>query len=1086
MICLNCRTENSERATSCAQCGVPLSRRAIDSGAASFYGERRQLTALFCDIVGSTELAAALDPEEYHEIVRAFAHCCRGVVDRFGGHVKELRGDGALVFFGYPQARGDEPERAMRTALHVIDAIGKLTFPRGHQLRVRIGIATGLMAIDVGADHEPSIVGEALNLAMRLQGLAEPNAIVMSDLTKQLAGNLFVLTDLGLHRVKGYAQPVPAWRVVGPKKLASQFDALHLRGLTNFVGREKEMKLLLRCWDRARQGNGQIVTVSGEAGIGKSRLIKQLRDAVAPEGRMFEYFGSEYHTNTAFHPIIEQVARSSGVGIEESPEARLEALRRMLERIAGDYQVHLPWIAALASLPAKEMPAAVSPEQRKHKTFDAILWWLAAVSQKKPLLLVIEDAHWLDPTSLEVMRVIADRLGTIPVMVILSFRPPFSLAADDSRITHIPLAKLKPQEAIAVVESVAGDKALPPGLVEHIVARTGGVPLFVEELTKMVLGSGLAEQGTGRIGAGDAEPWNELPTTLQDSLMARLDQLGPVKRVAQMAAVIGQEFRADTLLAISDLSSDSLQGALSQLLKAELIVADSAAPLARFAFNHALVRDAAYNSLLNRDRRQFHSQVAAALEAQDEAGNPVAPELLAHHYSAAGRPQPALKFWRIATQQALQRSASVEAFHHTETAIKLLQAQPDTPERRRLELDFRLLAGSAAWAVKGFGAGEVEENFTRARELAAEVGDPAQVVIALRGLFGCYYARGELARAYAQAESVVALARENASSGDLMVGHMLCGSIRYWQGRFGDARRELDTALSLYDPAEQEGRLLSSQIDPGVNARLHLGWTLWCQGLPDQAIAVSDEGLEVARFIGQPFSLAMALFWNGAVRLDRGEIDEVEAAVEELSSVTARYQIAYLGDCAIVLRGAALIARGEPGAGVATIQRAFAAFRSQQAGLGLPWAMSLAAAGCLRAGLVKEALEIVAKALGIVQSNGEHQWEAELHRLKGACLAALLNADGEPAEASVRRAIEIARRQGARSLELRAATTLAQMAARRGDKDVHLLLEGIYSRFTEGFDTADVLAARRLLDAFWDRDLELGSGRGGTNDLRAV
>ena len=419
-------------------------------------------------------------------------------------------------------------------------------------------------------------------------------------------------------------------------------------------------------------------------------------------------------------------------------------------------------------------------------------------------------------------------------------------------------------------------------------------------------------------------------------------------------------------------------------------------------------------------------------------------------------------------------------------AIEVLTAQADTPERLALELDFRLLAGSAAWAVKGFGAPEVEQSFTRARELAAEVGNPAQVVVALRGLFGCYYARGELTRAYAQAESVVALARENASSGDLMVGHMLCGSIRYWQGRFGEARGELETALALYDPAEQAGRLLSSQIDPGVNARLHLGWTLWCQGFPDQALATSEEGLAVARRIDQPFSLAMALFWNAATRLSCGAIDAVAAAAEELSSVTARYQITYLGTCAIVLDGAVLIARGEPGPGVARIQQAFGAFRSQQAGLGLPWAMSLAAEGCLRTGLTKEALEIVAKALTIVQSNGEHQWEAELHRLKGACLAALPGSDSEQAEMNVYRALEIARRQGARSLELRAATTLARIAMPRGDKDIHLLLEGLYSGFSEGFDTADVLVAGRLLDEFRDRALEPASGRGGTDDLRAV
>lgn len=699
---------------------------------------------------------------------------------------------------------------------------------------------------------------------------------------------------------------------------------------------------------------------------------------------------------------------------------------------------------------------------------------------------MIEDAHWIDPTSLEVMRVIADRIGTIPVMVVLSFRPPFNPALDDPRITHIALDRLRPDEAIAIATSVAGDRPLPAGLIERIVARTDGVPLFVEELTKMVLGSGLAEPGTGRPGAGNAEPLHELPTTLQDSLMARLDQLGPVKRVAQMAAVIGQEFRADTLLAISDLSPDSLQNALSQLLKAELIVADSNTPLARFAFHHALVKDAAYNSMLKRDRRQFHARVAAALEALDPESNPVEPELLAYHYAEADLPLPALKWWYVAAQQALQRSANVEAWRHAASAIEMLQAQPDTRERRRLERDFRLLAGSAGWAVKGFGALEVEQNFTRARELAAEVGDPAQAIVTLRGLFGCYYARGELARAYQQAESVVALAEQNASHGDLMVGHMLCGSIRYWQGQFGEARDELDTALSLYDPAEQAGRLLSSQIDPGVNARLHLGWTLWCRGFADDALATSDEGLEVARIIDQPFSLAMGLFWNAAVRLCRGEIEAVEAAVEELNSVTARYQIAYLGACAFVLKGAALIAKGQPGPGIDTINTAFTAFRSQQAGLGLPWAMSLAAEGCLRAGLTEKALEILAQALAKLHSNGEHQWEAELHRLKGACLAALPNGDGEQAEASVRRALDIARNQGARSLELRAATTLAQITARRGDKGVHLLLEGIYSSFTEGLDTADLRAAKQLLDERRDSTFDRESDREHANDLRAV
>jgi class 3 adenylate cyclase/predicted ATPase len=1084
MICVHCLAANADGAVACTQCGARFELRETTQAAPPFYGERRQLTALFCDLAGSTEMASALDPEDYHELIRAFAQCCRAVIERFGGHIAEFRGDGALVFYGYPQARGDEPERAVRTGLAIVDAVEKLVFPHGQQVRVRIGIATGLMAIDVSASIEPIIVGEALNLAMRLQELADPNTIVVSDVTRQLTGSLFVLDDMGSRQLKGFLQPVPAFRVAGANALTSQFEALRLRGLTNFVGRRREMEVLGRAWERAKAGAGNVVTVSGEPGIGKSRLIKELRDIAIGEGRVYEYFGSPYHVNTAFHPIVEQVARSSASVADATPEARYEALGQVLARIADDYRDHLPWIAALASLPERDIPPYVTPEQRKQKTFAAILWWLGALSRKKPLLVVIEDAHWMDPTSLEVLRVIADRIATMPLLLVLSFRSQFNPSLDDASVTQLALDRLKPGDAIAIVTSVAGESSLPREWIERIVEKTDGIPLFVEELTKMLIGSGVAQPAAER---ASGELRHELPKTLQDSLMARLDQLGPLKRVAQMAAVIGQQFHADTLRVVSELEAEALQEALSDLVKTELILADSSMPLARFAFNHALVRDAAYESLLKRDRRQLHAKVAAAFEAHNPSVNPAAPELLAHHYTEAGLIPPALKYWGAAAHQALQRSANLEALRHASRGLEILAAQPDGPDRRRAELGFRLLAGLSYWGVKGFAAPEVEENFTRAHELATEVGDIAQRIMSLRGLFGCHYVRGELDHAFAQAQRVAELARLTRNDDDRMVTHMMCGTIRFWQGAFLEARTELETGLALYDPQRHAAKLLSSQIDPSVNTRAHLGWTLWSLGYPDQALAVVEQGLATARRIAQPISLAQALFWTAAVRLCRCDVEAVDAIAEELSAVAAKFPVPYFGACASVLKGAVLVANGENALGLTRIQQAFAAFGTQQASLGIPWALSIAASGHLRNGAAAEALDVVARALAIVEKHGERQWEAELHRLKGACLATD-DARKTEAAACLNRALEVARRQGARGLELRAATTLANVIDPQAkDEDVRQLLGRIYAQFTEGLDTADLRAAKRLLDEYEpsvSAPPELG--RAADGDLRVL
>ena len=1055
IVCPACQSANPPTALFCGQCGGSL--RAIAAAETPFQGERRQLTALFCDIVNSTAIAKSLDPEEYHEVIRAFVRCCTAVVGPLGGHVAELRGDGALVFFGYPRSHGDEPERAIRAALGLIEALGADVTALGAPLQVRIGIATGVMAIDESILGKPAIVGEATVLAARLQEIAEPNTVLISQQTLVLAGNFFAVADIGAHELKGFTEPVQAFRVLGARSMPNRFKALHQAGQSVFVGRAKERRAIADVWELARQGTGRVVAIAGEAGIGKSRLIRDVRDSLRDQALVVEYFCSPYHATTAFFPVIDRIARAN-FRADDNAEQKREALRKMLSAAGPDYEPHLSSLATLMSLPEKGLAQAGTPQQRKQRIFEALFWWISGHARQNPLVLIIEDAHWCDPTSTELLEMLAERASSVPLMAIVSVRTPFDTSWMHHRnVVPVMLDRLDDREASAIVEEIAGTRNLPAGLIDQILDRTDGIPLFIEEFTKMVLGSAGS--------ADDSMPASlttrALPATLHDSLAARLDQLAPDKHVAQCAAVIGREFRHDLLSAVSFLSDDALQGSLDRLIEAGLVFAHSTEPQRHYLFKHAMVRDAAYDSLLHRDRRRLHAAVATALERLSPAQARHEPELLAYHYTEARMTPQALRYWAVAALRALQRSANLEAIAQTAQAFALLATLPDTRERRVQELGLRFLSGSALWAAKGFASPEVEQTFLRAQELAAEVGDAAQTVVALRGLFGCYYARGELSLALAQGEAVKAVAQKSGSRADLTVGHMETGSILFWRGELDAARRELETAISLYDAAEQRARLLSTQIDPGANARYHLSWTLWTIGLPDQGLASADRAVEAGREISQPLTLAMALFWRAVVKLSRGEIAGAGADVAQLRAVTTEFHILYLGATTTVLEGALLIEQGQVQAGVARIEVAFAEFERQKAGLGRPWTHALVAEGCRRAGMIAEGLAAIEAAFAAARTQGEAHWEAELHRLKGELLFARVGADRCEALACVHEAIAVARRQGARALELRAATSLFRMDA---SGEARTRLGGVLAGFGEGFATRDVAEATRLLN----------------------
>ena len=669
--------------------------------------ERRQLTVMFCDLVGSTELSARLDPEDLREVIAAYHRAVANVAKGLDGFVAKYMGDGVLIYFGYPRAHEDDAERAVRAGLAMVNAVARLDV-RSVKLHARVGIATGLVVvgdlIGEGSAQEQSVVGETPNLAARLQALAEPGAVIIAASTRRLVGDLFEYRDLGAVGVKGIAEPVSAWRVLRPSAVESRFEALRGSALTPLVGREEEIDLLLRRWARAKAGDGQVVLLSGEPGIGKSRLTAAVAERLRSESHIrLRYFCSPYHQDSALYPFIDQLGRAAGVTHDDPPAVRLEKLEALLARATPpDEDVAL--IADLLSLPVSDLHVLpnLSPQRKKERTLEALLRQLDGLAQQQPVLMVFEDAHWIDPTSRELLDLTVEHVRSLPVLLIVTFRPEFHPPwTGQPQMTTLALNRLDRRERTALVSQIAGDKALPREIVAQIVDRTDGVPLFVEELTKSVLESGVSLVG--------------IPTTLHDSLMARLDRL--VRLVAQIGAAIGREFSYQLLHAVSRLPDDELNIALARLVASELVFQRGAPPEAIYSFKHALVQDAAHGSLLRSTRQRLHTQIAEALEAHSPELIDTHPEVLAQHYAEAGLAGKSAGFWGKAGQRSVARSATTEAATQYQKGLDQLALLLDDPERQRQELEFYSALGAVFRAVKGHGAPETGQAYARAREL---------------------------------------------------------------------------------------------------------------------------------------------------------------------------------------------------------------------------------------------------------------------------------------------------------------------------------------------------------------------------------
>ncbi|MET1081767.1 MAG: adenylate/guanylate cyclase domain-containing protein, partial [Burkholderiales bacterium] len=996
MECPRCQTGNRDGRRFCAKCGAPLAIRCPACGTVNepreiFCGhcgkalvddpatparrrpsnpERRQLTVMFCDLVGSTALSHELDPEDLREVIRRYQEGIRQVVSRYEGFVARYMGDGMLAYFGYPLAHEDDAARAIHAGLEIVEALDQLeTLPtreRDLQLRVRIGIATGLVVvgdlIGEGASEEAAAVGETPNLAARLQALAEPDSVVVAQGTRELASGRFEYADQGTHALKGFDQPVRAWRVVRTSAAESRFDAARTRSLTPFVGRAKEVGLLLGRWRRATEGDGQVVLLAGEAGIGKSRIAETLEERIADEPHIrLRHQCSPYHANSALHPFIQQLERAADFRRGDTAEQKLAKLEALLAKSTPNVGESVPLFAALLSLPASgRYPALqLTPQQQKQKTLVALLERLQEFAAQAPVFMLLEDAHWIDPTSIELLGLFVRYVRNIPVLVIITSRVAAGHSWLGQHVSSLHLKRLDRRQSANMVGRILGVEKLPAEVIKQIVAKTDGVPLFIEELTKTLATSGAVRDGQ----ASTQMLRSAIPSTLQDSLMARLDRLGVAKEVAQMGAVIGREFSRDLLAALSPVGDHELGDALSRLMSSAVVFGRGQPPWTTFIFKHALVQDAAYSSLLRSKREELHRRIAETLESAYPERVRTEPEVVAHHYTQAGQALHAARYWAAAALRALDRSANVEALRHAAKGLELLAGGAPSLERDRLELNLEILRGAAYRAVKGFAASEVERSFTRALELSERLDDIPRLIDVRRGLFSFYYARGALALAREQGQQVATLGQRMDDRGARMLGHWMLGCIASWQGDFPAARRELEDAVALYDHGEQKAKTLALQIDPGVNAQCHLSWVLWVLGYPDRAIETSDRAIRIARELSQPLALAMALFFACEMGACRGQYALASELLGNLIAVTAEHGLGYLGSCARVLKGQELIAQDQCVAGLEQVDRALSEFQEQEAGLGLPWSMSISATGYARLGRIEEGLATLAAAL---------------------------------------------------------------------------------------------------------------------------
>jgi len=1035
---------------------------------------------MFCDLVGSTELSGRLDPEDLREVLRAYQDVCATVTAQFDGHVAKYIGDGLLIYFGYPRAHEDDAQRAVRAGLGFLEEIGRLNEQlaesRGVELAVRVGIHTGLVVtgeMGAGATREPhAIVGETPNIAARIEALAKPDTVVVSGVTRALIEDRFRCEPLGPQALKGVSRPLPIFRVLAESDAAAQIEAAGGGRRVPLIGRQEEIALLERRWAHAKDGEGQVVLLSGAAGIGKSSVLRAFRERIAdePHSRVL-YFGSPYHQNSAFHPVIDQLTRGMRFDRGEGIGERLDKIEAVLESLGLPNEPHAAEIAAVLALPADERYArhSLGPEEHKRHFVDTLLTVCEAMARQRPVLMVAEDVHLFDPSTIEYLDRLVERSRLLPMMIIAAFRPDFEPAwARHAHATMLTLNRLSRRESGDMILAMTGGKAVPDAMRDQILERADGVPLFVEELSKMVLESGLLDETADGFVIAGAAASLAIPSSLQDSLTARLDHLSAAKNVAQLAATLGRTFHHELLAAVSSLPERDLAEALDALIDAELIYRRGRPPDAAYEFKHALVRDAAYQSLLKSTRQNYHGRIAQVMTERFPEVAETQPELLAHHFTEAGLLDEAIGYWLRAGRQAVERSANKEAVVQLKAGLQLLSRQPEGQDRDRKELDFQLAMGAPTMMSIGIVSTETEAIYARARELGAKVGTIEDQFVSLWGMWHAYEFRAEWKTAAAYADELMTLARQQAGTDILVQAHHAQWSTKLFTGDWLGARMHVDAGRQLYDHRVHGSQALRfGGHDPGVCALYSGCLAYWALGYPDRARAMIADCLALAEHVNHPPTTASAYVFAAFLQFFLGDgVRTLECADRAVAIARESDALPFL-QMGLIVRGWAMAATGRPDDGIAELNAVLGRARQSKRKRGLmPYYLILLADACRLRGDLAEAETALADGLARAVYQDEKAWLSELHRRKADLDLARHGPECMDAEAGLVRALETARDQGVRMLELRAATSLARLWRERGDAErAHALLAPVYGSFDEGWETADLRDARLLLDA---------------------
>jgi class 3 adenylate cyclase/tetratricopeptide (TPR) repeat protein len=1022
-----------------------IASSATSADAAPDVAERRQLTVMFCDLVGSTALSTQLDPEDLRKIIGAYHRTCAAVVEQNGGFVAKYMGDGVLVYFGYPRAHEHDAEHAVQAALALVAAVGKLDTAAPGRLEVRVGIATGLVVVgDIvgsGEAQERGVVGETPNLAARLQAVAGPGMVVIADATRRLLGDLFLLTSLGAQQLKGLAGPVEAWAVEGTNAIDGRFEALHRRGLGALVGRERESAVLAQSWSRARTNDGQVVLITGEAGIGKSRLVAAILEQVAADApTQLRYYCSPQHTNSALYPIVKQMERRATFTREDDPKARLDKLDMTLGRSSTPV-AHRAALADLLQLAndGRYPTDVLTPAQRRQRSLEAIVLDIQSQARSNPVLMIFEDLHWIDPTSLELLGQIIETIAALPVLLIATFRAEFAPPwAARPHINAMTLTRLGARETESLLDEVIGEHPLPAHIRREIIDRADGIPLFVQEMTKAVLEAGTETRLVGAIPAAASS----VPATLHASLMARLDRLGPAKEVAQMAAAIGREFSHALLAAIVPMTEPELSRALDRLVGAGLLFRQSEPrgepEDANYVFNHALVQEAAYGTLLREKRRALHAALAETIEIDFVDIADSQPEVLARHYTEAGLLEKAASLWSEAGKRSLSRSALVEAAEQLARALNLITKSPETALLRRERITLQIELANALIHTKGHAAPETRAAFDQARafiEHAEKLGDTTDDPILLFSvLYGFWVASRMSFHADVTRELAAqfqALAEQRQATTPVMIGHLLMGISLVLAGDLAVGSAELDRAVALYQHPEHRPLAMRFGHDVLVSALAWRAFSQWALGRTDAATADLERAIGEAREFGHAATLMYALAHVSLTLIYMGKLDAAEGLAGELMQLADEKGSRFWNAYGTLLRGRMLALEGQDRAAADMIEAGITAMRSTGATAYAPWYLSILGATYARIGRLGDAQRLCEDALLKISESGELWQEAEACRIAGEVALAFEPPDVQQARAHFERSFVVAKRQMAKSFELRAAESLATLSVPR-------------------------------------------------------